>query len=109
MYLYNKNANYALAISLISVNINRYKNVWPNMLLRKDMGEIQGQGDKVVIWGGEILSNEFIVGNRVNGRILTLTPLWNQEIYQIFSSKLCPTVCLFSAFKPHWKIAAYNL
>lgn len=79
------------------------------MLLRKDMGEIQGQGDKVVIWGGEILSNEFIVGNRVNGRILTLTPLWNQEIYQIFSSKLCPTVCLFSAFKPHWKIAAYNL
>lgn len=60
---------------MISININRYKNVPPNILLRKKKGKIQRQGDKVVIWGGEILSNVLLVVKRINSRIFIFTPL----------------------------------
>ena len=37
------------------------------------MGRVQGQGDKVVLWGGEILSRDFSAVVRVNRRLLTHT------------------------------------
>lgn len=66
------------------------------------MERIQGQGDKVVIWGEETLSNEFIAVKRINSYILTFTPLLepgNLLYSTIFFSRHSGEMAVYSYLK----------